>query len=85
MTTPYCEYCQNPGQFGLLPAVTVQVEKWGRFGPVLENELGEPMVDWVSKEPVRGWASKTVPILMHPNIHQTSSGPMGIICKKSAN
>jgi len=79
-----CVYCDNPGQFGLLPAQIMDIEKWGRFGDILINELnGQPLQDAVNKEPLRAWASKTVQILMHPNKFPVSCGPKGIHCKRS--
>lgn len=81
-----CEFCANPERFGLLPAVEMEIELWGRFGAVLINELnGQPILDPQTQKPMRAWGARTDQVFMHPNIHQMSCGPKGICCKRSVN
>ncbi len=78
-----CIYCENPRHFGLLSARTMSIERWGRFGPILYSELGGSPIPGADGQPMRAWAAKECLEVMHPNIHQMSAGPVGILCKKA--
>ena len=76
-----CSYCEDPDHFDLLPAVQMDVEKWGRYGAIIKNSLsGDDLTDGTG-EPMREWSVKLVPMLIHPDKHPVSLRA-GVWCKK---
>lgn len=76
-----CPYCDDPGRSDLLPAVQMDVEKWGRYGAIMKNSLSGDDLTNGTGEPMREWSVKLVPMLIHPDKHPVSLRA-GVWCKK---